>query len=183
MLVFRFFTSVNLKIKYYLDTAAIFYPNWDREYARQLLEEFKLDPKKRISQLSKGQASMVSILIAVASRADITILDEPVAGLDVVIRERFYRMLLDDFTETGRTFIISTHIIEEAASVFERVIILDEGKIIENISASLGKDHRKLFGDLLPGQQPGREKEIAFLGKGQLTPHTGKGDQPTTIIL
>ena len=122
----------NLKVKFYLDTAAIYYPNWDKEYARLLLEEFKLDPKKKIIQLSKGQASMVSILIALASRADITILDEPVAGLDVVMRERFYRLLLDDFAETGRTFIISTHIIEEAASVFEQVIILDEGRIIEN---------------------------------------------------
>ena len=47
-------------------------------------------------------------------------------------RERFYQLLLEDYMETGRTFIVSTHIIEEAASVFEQVIILDEGKIIEN---------------------------------------------------
>ena len=76
--------------------------------------------------------SMVTILLALASGADITILDEPVAGLDVVMRERFYQLLLDDYAKTNRTFIISTHIIEEAASVFERVIILDQGKIIEN---------------------------------------------------
>lgn len=122
----------NLKIKHYLRSAAIYYPNWDGEYAQQLLEEFKLEPKKKISQLSKGQMSMVTILIALASRAPITILDEPAAGLDVVMRERFYQLLLDDFAQTGRTFLVSTHIIEEAASVFERVIILDEGKIIEN---------------------------------------------------
>lgn len=122
----------NMKIKYYLNTASIFYPNWDQEYAQKLLQEFKLDPKKKISQLSKGQMSMVTILLALASGADITILDEPVAGLDVVMRERFYQLLLDDYAKTNRTFIISTHIIEEAASVFERVIILDQGKIIEN---------------------------------------------------
>jgi len=75
---------------------------------------------------------MVTILIALASRAPITILDEPAAGLDVVMRERFYQLLLEDFAQTGRTFIVSTHIIEEAASVFERVIILDEGRILEN---------------------------------------------------
>ena len=71
--------------------------------------------------------SMVTILIALASRSPITILDEPAAGLDVVMRERFYQLLLDDFAQTGRTFLVSTHIIEEAASVFEQVIILDEG--------------------------------------------------------
>ena len=122
----------NLKVKHYLRSAAIFYPNWDEEYAQRLVTEFKLDLKKKISQLSKGQMSMVTILIALASRAPLTILDEPAAGLDVVMRERFYQLLLDDFAQTGRTFIVSTHIIEEAASVFEQVIILDRGRILEN---------------------------------------------------
>ena len=170
----------NLKVKFYLDTAAIYYyPNWDREYARQLLEEFKLEPKKKISQLSKGQASMVAILIALASRADITILDEPVAGLDVVMRERFYRLLLDDFAQTGRTFIISTHIIEEAASVFEQVIILDEGRIIENApTEELVDQFRYISGredvvdqvctglEVLSTHQMGRHKTVAVRSNG-----------------
>ena len=122
----------NLKVRHYLRSAAIFYPNWDVEYAQRLLEEFKLEPKKKICQLSKGQMSMVTILIALASRAPLTILDEPAAGLDVVMRERFYQLLLEDFAQTGRTFVVSTHIIEEAASVFEQVIILDQGRIVEN---------------------------------------------------
>lgn len=121
-----------LKVKHYLKTASIFYPNWDQAYADRLAAEFKLEPKKKIHQLSKGQMSMVTILIALASRAPLTILDEPVAGLDVVMRERFYQLLLEDFTQTGRTFIVSTHILEEASSIFEQVIILDEGRIIEN---------------------------------------------------
>ena len=116
----------------YLRAAAAFLPRWDREYAARLLEEFRLEPRKKIGQLSKGQMSMVTILVALASRAPVTILDEPVAGLDVVMRERFYRLLLDDYAETGRTFILSTHIIEEAASVFEEVLILDRGKIVEH---------------------------------------------------
>ena len=66
----------NLKIRHYLRSAAIYYPGWDREYAQRLLEEFKLDEKKKICQLSKGQMSMVTILIALASRSPITILDE-----------------------------------------------------------------------------------------------------------
>lgn len=122
----------NLKVSHYLKSAAIFYSHWDQAQADALCAEFKLDPKKRISQLSKGQMSMVTILIALASQAPITILDEPVAGLDVVMRERFYQLLLDDFTRTGRTFVVSTHIIEEAANVFEQILILDEGRIVEN---------------------------------------------------
>lgn len=75
--------------------------------------------------------SMVTIVLALASRAPITILDEPVAGLDVVAREQFYDVLLADYAETGRTFIISTHIIEEAAGVFEDIIFIDNGRVIE----------------------------------------------------
>ena len=122
----------NLKVRDYLRSAAIFCPNWDQEYADRLLSEFQLETKKKICQLSKGQMSMVTILVALASRAPLTILDEPAAGLDVVMRERFYQLLLDDFAETGRTFLVSTHIIEEVASVFEQVIILDQGRILEN---------------------------------------------------
>lgn len=122
----------SLKIKHYLRSAAIFYPNWDAEYAQRLLADFQLDPDQKLFRLSKGQMSMVTILLALASRADMTFLDEPTAGLDVVMREKFYHLLLDDFAETGRTFVISTHIIDEAASVFERVLILDQGRIVEN---------------------------------------------------
>jgi len=122
----------NFKVGQYIRSAAIFYPHWDEAYAQALKAEFKLEEKKKISQLSKGQMSMVTILIALASRAPITILDEPVAGLDVVMRERFYQLLLADYAETSRTFLISTHIIEEAANVFEQIVILDEGRIIEN---------------------------------------------------
>ncbi len=87
----------------------MYYPHWDKAYAEQLVQRFGLKTKKRISKLSKGMLSMVTIVLALASRAPVTILDEPVAGLDVVAREDFYKLLLEDYTETGRTFIISTH--------------------------------------------------------------------------
>jgi ABC-2 type transport system ATP-binding protein len=98
--------------------------------ADRLVEKFEIDVKKKITKLSKGMLSMVTIIIALASKADITILDEPVAGLDVVAREYFYRLIIDEQLNTGRTFIVSTHIIEEAAGVFEEVIMLDKGRIL-----------------------------------------------------
>ena len=167
----------NLKVSHYLRSAAIYYPGWDREYARKLLEEFGLSPKKKISQLSKGQMSMVTILIALASQAPVTILDEPAAGLDVVMRERFYQLLLEDFARTGRTFIVSTHIIEEAASVFENVIILDHGRILENCpTEELVDQFRYISGredvvdqvcrglEVLSAHQMGRHKTVAVRG-------------------
>ncbi len=120
----------NMKIKEYLRIASVFYPNWDKQMAKDLAEMFHLDIKKKISKVSKGMMSMVTILVAMASKADITIMDEPVAGLDVVAREQFYKLVIDEYTKTGRTFIISTHIIEEAADVFEEVIILKDGTVL-----------------------------------------------------
>lgn len=123
--------SVNaMKVKEYLGIAETYFPYWDKEMARDLVKEFGLDVKKRISKLSKGMLSMVTIIVAMASKAEFTFLDEPVAGLDVVAREKFYSLLLEEFTQTGRTFVVSTHIIEEAADVFEEVIIVDQGRIL-----------------------------------------------------
>ena len=123
--------AAGLKVKDYFRIASIYYKNWDDDYAHRLAQRFGLEENKRINKLSKGMLSMVTIVVALASRAPITLLDEPVAGLDVMARELFYKLLLEDYADTGRTFVVSTHIIEEAAAVFEEVIILDEGRIVE----------------------------------------------------
>lgn len=115
-------------VKSYLEAAATYYPCWDSAMAQALVTRFGLNTKQKLGKLSKGMLSMVTIVVALASRAEFTFLDEPVAGLDVVAREEFYRLLLAEYAETGRTFVISTHIIEEAADVMEEVIILDRGR-------------------------------------------------------
>lgn len=119
-----------MKVKEYFKMASIYMPNWDRTLEEELVRTFELDVNKKINKLSKGMLSMVTITVALASKAEFTFMDEPVAGVDVVMREQFYRVLLEEFAESGRTFVISTHIIEEAADVFEEVIMLNEGKIL-----------------------------------------------------
>ena len=123
--------SNTYKIKDYLDCAKCYLPNWDDAYAKRLFDSFELDIKKKINKLSKGMLSMVTITLALASRSPITMLDEPVAGLDMAARGQFYRLLLDDYEKTERTFIVSTHIVEEAASIFEEVLLMDKGDLIE----------------------------------------------------
>jgi len=73
--------------------------------------------------------SAMGIAVGLASRAEITMLDEPSLGLDVVARQRFYDLLLEDYTEHPRTIILSTHLIDEVSKLFEEVIFLDEGKV------------------------------------------------------
>lgn len=119
-----------MKVKEYLRIASIYYPGWDKEMEKRLVELFQLNTKKKLAKLSKGMLSMVTIIVAMCSKAPYTILDEPVAGLDVVAREQFYKLLLEEYTETGRTFVVSTHIIEEASDILEEVIVLHEGRLL-----------------------------------------------------
>lgn len=134
----------NMKVKEYLKIASYYFPNWDKEMAKDLVEKFELDTRQRISKMSKGMLSMVTIIVALASKADFTFLDEPVAGLDVVMREYFYRRLLEEYTKTGRTFVVSTHIIEEAADIFEEVIMIKNGELLlkENTQELVSKAYR-----------------------------------------
>ena len=119
-----------MKAKEYLRIAATYYESWDRDMEARLVSLFELNVKKKLGKMSKGMLSMITIIVALCSKAPYTFLDEPVAGLDVVAREQFYKLLLEEYAASGRTFVISTHIIEEAADILEEVIILHQGKVL-----------------------------------------------------
>jgi ABC-2 type transport system ATP-binding protein len=105
-------------------------PTWDTGYAERLLDVFELNPRKRISSLSRGQRSSLGVVLGLAARAPLTILDEVYLGMDAVARTAFYRELLADYLEHPRTMILSTHLIDEVADLFERVIIIDRGRLV-----------------------------------------------------
>lgn len=113
-----------------LQFAAKFHPGWDWTFAHKLLQTFRLDPDKRIKHLSRGTESLVGIVIGLASRAALTLFDEPVLGLDVLMRDRFYKELMEDYADHPRTILLSTHLIDEIAPVAERVYIIDEGSLL-----------------------------------------------------
>jgi ABC-2 type transport system ATP-binding protein len=106
------------------------YPNWSEELARQLLADFGLPLRRRIRKLSRGMRSAVGITIGLAARAELTLFDEPYAGLDAVARQLFYDRLLADFAEHPRTVVLSTHLIDEAADLLEHVVMLDRGRVV-----------------------------------------------------
>lgn len=110
--------------------AAEFYPNFDRGYAMALIAKFKVDIKKRIRMLSTGYGSILKLILTLASGADVMIFDEPTLGLDAGMREMFYAVLLERYSELGNTMILSTHLIVEVADMLERVVIIDDGRII-----------------------------------------------------
>jgi len=112
-----------------LNIASNFYANWDKAFAERLLREFELDRRKAYKDLSLGMKSQLGIIVGLASRAPITIFDEPYIGLDAAGRQLFYDMLIEDYTENPRTIILSTHLIDEVSNLLEEVIILHKGTV------------------------------------------------------
>jgi ABC-2 type transport system ATP-binding protein len=113
-----------------LGQAAWFFPQWDREYAFALIEDFQLPLQRKMKALSRGMLSAVGIVVGLASRAPLTIFDEPYLGLDAVARSLFYDRLLEDYTEHTRTVIVSTHLIDEVSRLLEHILVIDQGKLI-----------------------------------------------------
>ncbi len=120
----------NFRVIDVLALAANFFPNWDREYALALVEEFRLPLKRRMRALSRGMLSAAGIIVGLASRAPLTIFDEPYLGLDAVARSLFYDRLLEDYAEHPRTVILSTHLIDEVSRLLEHVIVIDQGQVM-----------------------------------------------------
>ena len=120
----------DLKAWRVLRLAARFYPNWNAELAGTLLADFGLPIERNIRKLSRGMRSALGIVVGLAARAEVTLFDEPYAGLDAVARELFYDRLLAEFAEHPRTVLLSTHLIDEAAGLLERVVVLDRGRIV-----------------------------------------------------
>lgn len=119
------------KVKQLLAYGKSFYPKYDEVYAEKLCGIFKLNTRQKYNQLSRGYQSILRIVLGLASNAPITIFDEPVLGLDAVARDQFYSELIEEFSGNPRLFIISTHLIEESADLFNEAIIIKNGKVLK----------------------------------------------------
>ncbi len=119
-----------LKVKNLLGYARESFPDYSIQTEERLCRLFELDTGKKYQRLSRGYQSIFRIVIGLASNARITLLDEPVLGLDAAARDRFYQELIETFTENPRLFVVSTHLIEESADLFNEAVIIHEGRIL-----------------------------------------------------
>jgi ABC-type glutathione transport system ATPase component len=116
------------------------YPEWDADLAASLLADFDLPAKRSVKKLSRGMTSAVGIVLGLASRAPLTLFDEPYLGLDAVARQLFYDRLIADYAEHPRTVVLSTHLIEEIAGLLERVLLIDRGRVLLDADAESLRD-------------------------------------------
>ncbi|UJC77267.1 ABC transporter ATP-binding protein [Rhodococcus erythropolis] len=120
----------DLKVKHVLVAAGHLLPHWDHAFAEALLDDFQLPLCRKVKKLSRGMRSALGVIIGLASRAPLTLFDEPYLGLDAVARQLFYDRLLADYAEHPRTVVLSTHLIDEVANLLEHVIVVDSGRIV-----------------------------------------------------
>lgn len=107
-----------------------FYPEWDDAYCEALMQRFRLDPEKRIATLSFGERTKLSLLLALAHRPALLLLDEPFAGLDAVVKTEVLEELLAAVQDEDRTVFISSHNLDDIERFTDHLGILCQGKLL-----------------------------------------------------
>ena len=109
------------------------YPEFDMEFAQDLIKVFDVNVKGKYSKASTGYQSIMKIILALCNPSEYIFLDEPVLGLDANHRQLFNKKLLEAYARRPRTFVIATHLIEEVASILEKVIVIKDGVVTEEV--------------------------------------------------
>jgi ABC-2 type transport system ATP-binding protein len=135
-------------------------PRWDGGFARAAIERCGLSPKARVLLLSRGQRAQLALIVAVASRPDVLVCDDPALGLDVVMRRELLEVLIDLLGDRGVSVLYSSHILTDVERISDRVSILHEGHLIvdatiEDLKARVQRRSWHPAADRPPPRVPG----------------------------
>jgi ABC-2 type transport system ATP-binding protein len=119
-----------IKLKKIIEEYRLMYEKFDEEFAYKLMELFGLNKKAKIKNLSKGQETIFNFCCGMATRADITILDEPVSGVDAISRNKIYEIILRDYIEHPRTILISSHMLGEMEKILSNMIMIGNNDVL-----------------------------------------------------
>lgn len=156
-----------------------FFPRWDEKYAEELRDAFGLDANARVKNLSRGQRARAGLLISLAHRPDLLVLDEPSSGLDPVVRRDILGAIIRTIADEGRTVLFSSHLLDEVERVADRVAIIHEGRVLLAAGMDELKDsHRRLtlrFSGVL-GEAPALVGALTSSGSGPEWTYVCAGD-------
>ncbi|MCC0708701.1 ABC transporter ATP-binding protein [Clostridioides sp. ES-S-0190-01] len=124
----------NTTIKESFEFMEIFYPRWNKEKSKEMMDIFKLNENELIDNLSKGNIARVKLILGFCQDPDYILLDEPFTGIDLFKREEFIGVIAQ-YMKENQAIIITTHEIVEIESLVDEVVILDEGKVITSFNA------------------------------------------------
>ena len=123
----------SLTVQEAMELHRAFYPTWDQKWADELLSEFYLEPHRKLSVLSKGELGKVMMLLALAQKPELLVLDEPTDGLDPVARREILGAVLNYVTDAQATVLISSHLVHELERICDWVGLMDHGQLIAEL--------------------------------------------------
>jgi ABC-2 type transport system ATP-binding protein len=135
-----------MRVDELLRFVAPFYATWDHDLALRYVRDFELPPRTKIKHLSKGQNVRLGLVLALAHRPEVVILDDQALGLDPIMRKQFNRDLITHLQGEGRTVFYSSHLLYEVEPVADEVAILDQGRIVRQADTeSLRRDVKQII--------------------------------------
>jgi len=159
-----------------------YHPTWDAAYARELLETFALDPRKKIKDLSKGMRAQAGLIAAVAHRPELLILDEPSSGLDAMVRRDILDAIVRAVADDGRTVIFSSHLLDEVERMSDHVTLMQQGRVtLSGVLDDVRRDYQRSrvrFAEHFD-QPPALDTALAMEGGGRTwsVVHSGPVEQ------
>ena len=135
---------------------AAYFTSWDWEYARHLSHIFQLRPDQRVSTLSKGQGRRVHLLLALAHRPPVLILDEPTDGLDPVMRDDTLGVLVDHLAQTPTTVLLCTHHVSEFETIADHIGVLRNNELCAQMPLHALKQGLRRYRAEIPAEWKGR---------------------------
>jgi ABC-2 type transport system ATP-binding protein len=135
-----------MRVAEILRFVAPFYPTWDHDLALRYVRDFELPAATRIKHLSKGQNVRLGLVLALAHRPELVILDDPALGLDPIMRKQFNRDRITHLQGEGRTVFYSSHLLYEVEPVADEVAILDGGRVVRQADTeTLRRDVKQII--------------------------------------
>lgn len=138
-----------------------FYPHWNTAGIAKLLNHFGLPSDRRIGQLSNGERGQLALILALGADPDVLVLDDPMLGLDAVVRHEFFETMAAILTSRERAVLFTSHILDDVERVADRIVIVKEGRLLvnttlENLGARIRRYHLQLpEGREISGNLPG----------------------------
>lgn len=142
-----------LSAEEWLSFAQGIYPDWDQAYAEVLIERLKINVETQISDMSRGEEARLQLMTCLSRMSPLVILDEPFTGVDMISREQIASTVVGDLADGKRTFLIATHDIREMETLFDRLVLIGEGRIqsvdevdqLRNSGKSVESRYREVF--------------------------------------
>lgn len=172
-------------LQWHMDFVRSIYPQWDRVYAEKLLRSFDLKPQQKIKGLSHGQRVKAALLLALARRPRLLVLDEPTTGLDPVARGEVLGELMAVLADEERTILFSSHNTQDVEQMSDQITFIDKGKILDSDNKEMFLDRWRRLRLVLPqnASVPHLPGVIDVQGSGRLPVLTTNCFDPAMLCI